>query len=101
MDQLKLIIEDKTLIQKVEERVDASNYHGLCRRLLGRHGYLIAPNLSNIGHFKNVDDDAKSQLDYLPFPISEGEKQLLMQFASDLKNRRKTWCFSNKRHYVA
>lgn len=109
LDQLKLIIEDKTTIQHIEERVDASNYHGLCRRLLGRHGYLIAPKLTNIGQFKNVDEDKKSQLDYLPFPISEGEKQLLMQFASDLKCIGKpgvsaintiTWLKDHKNEYL-
>lgn len=86
LDQLKLIIEDKPTLQQIKERVDVSNYHGLCRRLIGHHGFLIASNLSNLAQFKNVDDDKKSQLDNLPFLVSEGDKQLLVKFASDLKD---------------
>lgn len=86
LDQVKNIVEDKEGLRLIESHVDASNYHGFCRRILSRYGYLLAPSFANISQFKNVDDGRQDELNILPFPINVNDKQFLSQFAKDLKS---------------
>lgn len=44
----------------VKDRVLATNYHGLCRRILKLYGYLISENLKHVDTLKAIDDKAAS-----------------------------------------
>jgi DNA helicase-2/ATP-dependent DNA helicase PcrA len=41
---------------RINEKLFVSNYHGFCRHILKRYGYLLHPNLSNLDSLKSVDD---------------------------------------------
>ncbi|MBN1991944.1 MAG: ATP-dependent helicase [Anaerolineae bacterium] len=47
---------------RVNEKVFVSNYHGFCRHVLKRYGYLIADNLANINILKSIDDSKAQDL---------------------------------------
>lgn len=41
---------------RINEKLFVSNYHGFCRHILKRYGYLLHPNLSNLEQLKSIDD---------------------------------------------
>jgi DNA helicase-2/ATP-dependent DNA helicase PcrA len=41
---------------RINEKLFVSNYHGFCRHILKRYGYLLHPNLSNLDQLKSIDD---------------------------------------------
>jgi len=86
LEELKQVIADRVALDSINRRVDTSNYHGFCRRLLGLYGYLLAPQLANIGQFKNIDESKPVELEDLPFALEKDEKLLLIQFARTLKD---------------
>ena len=60
----------------VKDRVLATNYHGLCRRILKLYGYLISESLKYIDTLKAIDDKAalcilEKEVDLDPIDISE------------------------------
>jgi DNA helicase II / ATP-dependent DNA helicase PcrA len=47
---------------RINEKLFVSNYHGFCRHILKRYGYLLHPNLSNLDLIKTVDDSKAEQI---------------------------------------
>lgn len=44
----------------LKKKIFASNYHGLCRRILQLYGYLLSSELNNIENLKGIDDSEYS-----------------------------------------
>jgi DNA helicase II / ATP-dependent DNA helicase PcrA len=47
---------------RFNENLYVSNYHGFCRRILKRYGYLLHSNLSNLDLLKSVDDSDNEKI---------------------------------------
>lgn len=47
---------------RINEKLFVSNYHGFCRNILKKYGYLLHPNLSNLDLLKTVDDSKPQQI---------------------------------------
>lgn len=51
-----LVQSDNSNQLRIHDKLFVSNYHGFCRHILKRYGYLLHPNLSNPDLLKPVDD---------------------------------------------
>jgi DNA helicase II / ATP-dependent DNA helicase PcrA len=51
-----LLQPDNSNQLRINDKLFVSNYHGFCRHILKRYGYLLHPNLSNLDLLKSVDD---------------------------------------------
>ncbi|MBD2518517.1 ATP-dependent helicase [Nostoc sp. FACHB-973] len=47
---------------RISEKLFVSNYHGFCRHILKRYGYLLHSNLANLDLLKSVDDSKTEQI---------------------------------------
>lgn len=84
VDQVRKIFNDKTAINLVKQRVEASNFHGFCRRILSLYGYLIHPNLEKINQFQVVDEANAKDLNELI--LDDTDKKFLVCYAASLKS---------------
>jgi DNA helicase II / ATP-dependent DNA helicase PcrA len=82
-NQIGLILERKTALSIINQRVKSSNYHGFGRHILALYGYLLNPNLGNIDHFKIIDESSQSDLKKLC--MRENDKEFLASYAAALK----------------
>lgn len=107
LDQVKELFEDKAAARLISQRVEASNYHGFCRRVLKMYGYLLHPNLKNINEFKIVDETKDNELSDLP--VDNCDKEFLKSYSSSLKTIGKPnidpiqvekYLEENRAHYI-
>ncbi|MHB1480830.1 MAG: UvrD-helicase domain-containing protein [Bellilinea sp.] len=77
------LLEGKTAIRLINQRVETSNYHGFGRHVLTLYGYLIHPNLVHVNHFKVIDETSKSDLRDLQ--LKDDDKDFLESYAGSLK----------------
>lgn len=75
------------LSQYALQAVYTTNYHGLCRRILGRYGYLIAPELCRTNDLRGVDISKKFEKNLRNWKIelSRDEILKLSQYTSFVK----------------
>lgn len=56
-----LLQSQNSYVVKPKEKLFISNYHGFCRHILKRYGYLLHDHLTDIDALKTVDDSCSSQ----------------------------------------
>jgi len=58
IEQLPNILEgnEANLVISLNSRISVSNYHGFCRKVLSRYGYLLHSELKNVNEFTSFDD---------------------------------------------
>ena len=84
--------------------VYVTNYHGLCRRILSKYGYLISPELRHIDKLKGIGVDLDSddqrtrnklddKLQRYGFDVTEHDKDALIRFSRNvvLAGRQETY----------
>ena len=96
IQQLPAILSiSPSLSQDALEVVYATNYHGLCRRILGRYGHLTDPRLASIDSLRGVgidvyDDETytRSRLERnlasLGVELSQNEAEILIQYTNQI-----------------
>jgi DNA helicase II / ATP-dependent DNA helicase PcrA len=97
-NQLPIIFATSEKISReVVKLVYATNYHGLCRRILKNYGYLINNYLSKINNLRGVgisiyDNDAYSNKKLIEnsqdwgINLTKSEAELLIKFTKSVKN---------------
>jgi len=70
---------------RIHEKLFVSNYHGFCRHVLRRYGYLLHPNLSHIDLMTSVDDSKAEEITEL-LKISYEKAAIFTGFANAVKN---------------
>jgi len=73
---------------RINEKLFVSNYHGFCRHILKRYGYLLHPNLSNLDLLKTIDDSKAEQITSA-LEISIEEALVFTKFSDAVKNINK------------
>jgi len=73
---------------RINEKLFVSNYHGFCRHILKRYGYLLHPNLSNLDLLKTIDDSKAEQITSA-LGISIEEALIFTNFSDAVKNVNK------------
>lgn len=91
----ELLSATPNLSNTAVQSVYATNYHGFCRRILGKYGHVINPQLRNIDSLRGVgidfdEDNNKMQqrlindLGSWGLTLTNGEIELLIQYTSDI-----------------
>lgn len=78
------------LSREAFQSIYTTNYHGLCRRILSRHGHHISPNLSKVDSLKGVSinvskDRLKRDLNELNIELTNDEAELLIDYTKSIE----------------
>ncbi len=84
---------------KINEKLFVSNYHGFCRHILKRYGYLLHPNLFNLDWLKSVDDSKTEQITNI-LKISVQSASVFSDFSDAVKNVDKPYLSSHFNRYT-
>lgn len=96
----KLLGFDSYNPAKISDMVFVSNYHGFCRHILKRYGYLIHENLRYIDKLTSVDDSKQQPLKDLNIGLSEEEVTLLCNYSQAAREVNKQYMSEAARLYI-
>jgi DNA helicase-2/ATP-dependent DNA helicase PcrA len=94
-----LVQSDNSNQLKINEKLFVSNYHGFCRHILKKYGYLLHPNLSNLDLLKTVDDSKNQQITSA-LKISFQKASIFSGFSDAVKNVNKQYLSRHFNHYA-
>lgn len=84
---------------KINDRLYVSNYHGFCRNILRKHGYVLDDTLLSIDAFQSVDDSNIAT--NVGYGLEESEAKALSDFNQFVKNSDGEQINSNLEAYNA
>lgn len=84
---------------RINERLFVSNYHGFCRHILRKYGYLLHQNLSNLDFLKALDDSNTEKITDI-FEISVEEALIFSRFSGAIKNVDRDYLSSHFSQYT-
>lgn len=84
---------------RINEKLFVSNYHGFCRHILKRYGYLLHPNLSNLDLIKTVDDSKAEQVTSA-LQISFQKASIFSGFSDAVKSVNKQYLSTQFNQYT-
>lgn len=85
----------------IKEKIYVSNYHGFCRSVLKKYGYIIHPNLLKLDTLQSIDDGRRDSLMRAYSNLSNDEATLLSDFNFAVKNLNGTYVRENIDAYNA
>lgn len=83
----------------IEGKVYVSNFHGLCRRILKKYGYLLSKELKNIDQLINIDDSSENNLNKFNINLLEDEKKLVKDISIASKEYKEKYIKENYLQY--
>ena len=86
IQQIPELLKDTRINFNFNERIFVSNYHGFCRNLLRKHGYVLSESLSSIDAFETNDDDDSKTLMEWESKLTIAEATLMSDFNKAVKN---------------
>jgi DNA helicase-2/ATP-dependent DNA helicase PcrA len=99
-DHLPSLVQSNNSSQlRINEKLFVSNYHGFCRHILKRYGYLLHPNLSNLDLLKTVDDSKNQQITRA-LRISFQQASIFSGFSDAVKSVNKQYLSRHFNHYT-
>ena len=84
---------------RISEKLYVSNYHGFCRHILKRYGYLLHPNLYNLDQLKSIDDSKTEGITGL-LEISYDNASIFSKYSDAVKNRDQSYLQNNFDEYT-
>ena len=85
----------------IKEKIYVSNYHGFCRSVLKKYGYIIHPNLLKLDTLQSIDDGRRDSIMRAYSNLSNDEATLLSDFNLAVKNLNGTYVRENIDAYNA
>lgn len=85
----------------IKEKIYVSNYHGFCRSVLKKYGYIIHPNLLKLDTLQSIDDGRRDSIMRAYGNLSNDEATLLSDFNFAVKNLNGTYVRENIDAYNA
>lgn len=85
----------------IKEKIYVSNYHGFCRSVLKKYGYIIHPNLLKLDTLQSIDDGRRDLIMRAYSNLSNDEATLLSDFNFAVKNLNGTYVRENIDAYNA
>lgn len=86
-EKLPHLIGEKNNPTAINEKVTATNYHGFCKGILKKHGYLISPILrKDINSFKALGDSDVSRNSELKSILNVDETSVLAEMEDTIKS---------------
>lgn len=84
----------------VKNKVLATNYHGLCRKILRLYGYLLNPNLENMENILGIGDSDPRELRRMRIGLNREEISTLMNYNNKLKEYDSKYLKENFNSYL-
>ncbi len=71
IEQLPIILQENTsnMAINLNRKIAVSNYHGFCRKVLNRYGYLLHEQLRKVNEFTSFDDSRANNITNLDLGI--------------------------------
>ena len=85
----------------IKEKIYVSNYHGFCRSVLKKYGYIIHPYLLKLDTLQSIDDGRRDSIMRAYSNLSNDEATLLSDFNFAVKNLNGTYVRENIDAYNA
>jgi DNA helicase-2/ATP-dependent DNA helicase PcrA len=79
------LLKDSNLDIKISDKIFVSNYHGFCRRILKKYGYLLHSNLLKIDNMQSIDDSKPTNTMRDVIGLSCEDATFLAKYNSSLK----------------
>lgn len=99
IQQIPELLKDAQVNFNFNERIFVSNYHGFCRNVLRKHGYVFSESLVSIDAFETSDDaDSKILMEW-EGKLSISEATLMSDFNKAVKNVDATFVKNNLSQY--
>lgn len=86
LSQIPKLLDDATLDSEYAHSILVSNYHGFCRRVLSKYGYLIREELRNLNSLAIADDSHVQSLVDLGIGIDSETATQITLFSDAIKN---------------
>ena len=84
----------------LKRKIFATNYHGLCRRILKLYGYLLHPSLKEIDYLKTIDDNNLEILTKLEIGLTLDEAEMISDYNEAVKERNLDFLNKNYFNYI-
>jgi DNA helicase-2/ATP-dependent DNA helicase PcrA len=97
IQQIPELLKDTQI--NFNERISVSNYHGFCRNVLRKHGYIFSEFLSSIDSFETNDDSDSKTLMEWEGKLTIAEATLMSDFNRAVKNVDATFVKKNLNQY--
>lgn len=85
----------------LSDKIFVSNYHGFCRNVLKKYGYLFHSNLTSIDTIQSIDDSSIEGVQKAFGGISFDDAEFLSKFTDALKNNDTEYLDSNFDDYCS
>jgi DNA helicase-2/ATP-dependent DNA helicase PcrA len=86
IEQLPNVLTGKgTKSITLSKKISVSNYHGFCRKILSRYGYLLHENLKEINKFTSFDDGRERNINELGLGVSRDVTSLCVRYNEQIK----------------
>ena len=86
-EKLPLLLSESPISPAtLKRKIFATNYHGLCRRILKLYGYLLDPSLKNIDSLEGIDDDDTEKLTKLGIGLTLDNAQMISDYNKAVKD---------------
>lgn len=97
---LKDLLKDELKsIGPLNNKFFISNYHGFCRNILSKYGYLIDKNLSSINSLDSVDDSNMRKIKEYGITLETEEIEIIECFNTAIKNVDDEFIIKNREKY--
>jgi DNA helicase-2/ATP-dependent DNA helicase PcrA len=99
--QIPSLLEDTGLNVSVSNKIFVSNYHGFCRSVLKKYGYVFHSNLSSIDTLQSIDDSNVKRTQETIKGMFYENASFLSEFCDALKNVNFEFIESNLENYCS
>lgn len=101
VEQLPLALgeEQKRVAVSLSSKVLVSNYHGFCRRVLSRYGYLLHENLKKINEFTSFDDSREQNITQLLLSTPREVIISCIEYSNKIKTSSREYLLENFDEY--
>lgn len=93
------LLKNSNLNIKISDKLFVSNYHGFCRRILKKYGYLLHSNLLKIDNIQSIDDSKPRNTMRDVTGLSYQDAMFLSEYNTSLKALNYTFVKSNIDRY--
>ncbi len=93
------LLKDSNFSIKISDKIFVSNYHGFCRRILKKYGYLLHSNLLKIDSIQSIDDSKPRNTMRDVTGLNYQDAMFLSEYNSSLKELKYNFVKDNIDRY--
>ncbi len=99
--QIPSLLDGMRIDVSIADKLVISNYHGFCRGVLRKYGYILHPDLASIDNLKSIDDsNIQSTMGELT-KLHLAEATFISEFSGAVKDSKAKYLMDNMEQYCA